>query len=149
MAELVRRKRTAPVPTTKYEPRKYDDYDDVKARVDRLWKDSYRPSYTPPAPRRDADDFLRWGGGGRKSDADDFLAFSGGRRPTDADAFLAFSGGGGRPYSSEMRSTDRPMCASSADDFLSFAGGSGGGSFSGTKPLAKDADAFLNFAAGR
>jgi len=156
VTELVRRRKSRVVeapPLRRTQRTRYSDVDDVRTRVDRLWS-SYRPSYTPPPQpvRRDADDFLRWGGGAtsQRKDADDFLAWGGGAPPPrkDADAFLAFAGGGGGGTKT-----------STADDFLAFSSGGarpssaegllsslGGGGGGGTKALASDADAFLRFA---
>ena len=158
VAELVRRKRNGHrAVDTVHELRRstsYDNTDEIRRRVDSLWKKDYTPPPAPPPPRRDADDFLKWGGGApKRNDADDFLAWGGSpqRRGSDADAFLAFGGGGGGGTTADdflkyggSGGGGGGYNASSAADFLSFTGGSGGGG--GGVPLQNDASAFLKFA---
>ena len=129
VAELVRRKRTKVVEMPKRRTSSYH-HDDITSRVNSLW--STRPAYTPPpmpAPRRDADDFLRWGGGGRKGTADDFLDWGadrgrvGGRN--EADDFLAF-GGTKRVDDDLLYRRSEPTTLGggmNAEAFLKFGGG--------------------------
>ena len=124
VAELVRRKRTKVLPAPRKRTTDYR-HDDVKSRVDKLWPS--RPSYTPPPmpARRDADDFLRWGGGGggKKGDADDFLSWSGGGGGggrSAADDFLNYNSGGRSDYSRSKEPEYQGNLGSSASDFLAF-----------------------------
>ena len=155
VAELARRKKSHRAVDSVHDVRrsKYNDsHDDVRRRVEELWKKDYAPAYMPPPPpRRDADDFLRWGAAPKRNDADDFLSWSGAPKRSDADAFLAFGGGGGGGGGGKTADDflrfgkggggGGGMSASSTNDFLKFAGGGSGGGGS----LANDAGAFLSF----